>query len=167
MQDYSKTPRTMALAACVATFAGLLAGCSGSSEDVRVKLCKNLSTALQPGAQSVEFTGGENTINRPSHAITGLTFDVVDSDGKRTSMRSACHFAYEASEDTALTLADPLSAYSQLPFKMTLNGQALSDAELRNLLKDDLRRLGEKGVETIKQGARDAVDKVKSATGAN
>ena len=47
MQDYSKTPRTMALAACVATFAALLAGCSGSSEDVRVKLCKNLSTALQ------------------------------------------------------------------------------------------------------------------------
>jgi homospermidine synthase len=91
----------------------------------------------------------------------------VDSDGKRTSMRSACHYAYEAVDDTALTLADPLSAYATLPFKMTLNGRELSKVELRDLVNAEQRRLGKKAVDTVKQGARDAVDKVKSAVGGN
>lgn len=156
-----------ALTVSLIAAAGALAGCSGSTEDVRVSLCKNLSTALQPDAQSIEFTGGENTFNRPSYAVTGLTFDVVDSGGKRTSMRSACHYAYEALDDTALTLADPLSAYATLPFKMTLNGRELSKVELRDLVNAEQRRLGKKAVDTVKQGARDAVDKVKSAVGGN
>jgi hypothetical protein len=156
-----------ALTVCLIAATGTLAGCSGSTEDVRVSLCKNLSTALQPSAQSIEFTGGENTFNRPSYAVTGLTFDVVDSDGKRTSMRSACHYAYEALDDTALTLADPLSAYATLPFKMTLNGRELSKVELRDLVNAEQRRLGKKAIDTVKQGARDAVDKVKSAAGGN
>ena len=156
-----------ALTVCLIAAAGTLASCSGSTEDVRVSLCKNLSTALQPSAQSIEFTGGENTFNRPSYAVTGLTFDVVDSDGKRTSMRSACHYAYEALDDTALTLADPLSAYATLPFKMTLNGRELSKVELRDLVNAEQRRLGKKAIDTVKQGARDAVDKVKSAAGGN
>ena len=156
-----------ALTVCLIAAAGTLASCSGSTEDVRVSLCKNLSTALQPSAQSIEFTGGENTFNRPSYAVTGLTFDVVDSDGKRASMRSACHYAYEALDDTALTLADPLSAYATLPFKMTLNGRELSKVELRDLVNAEQRRLGKKAIDTVKQGARDAVDKVKSAAGGN
>jgi hypothetical protein len=165
MKYFGQPQRVLALSLIAG--AGALVGCSGSTEDVRVSLCKNLSTALQPGAQSIEFTGGENTFNRPSYAVTGLTFDVVDSEGKRTSMRSACHYAYEALDDTALTLADPLSAYATLPFKMTFNGRELSKVELRDLVNAEQRRLGRQVVDTVKQGARDAVDKVKSAAGGN
>ena len=118
----------------------MAAGCSGPTEDVRVTLCKNLTTTLQ-SAQSIEWKGNENSFRRPEYAITALT--------------------YEALEDTAVTLADPLSAYANLPFAMTFNGRTLSDAELLQLVNAEQRRQGRQAVETLKKGARDVADKVR------
>ncbi len=142
----------------------LLAGCS-DREDPRITLCKNLTTALHPEAQSIEWTGGENSFYRPRYAVTGLTFDVVDSDGNAASKTAACHYAYEALDDTAVTLADPLSAYANLPFKMTLNGKAFSDRELLNMVNTEQKRLGRKAVDTLQKGAKDAMDKVRGSGG--
>lgn len=131
----------------------LLASCSGS-EDPRITLCKNLSTALYPDAKSIEWTGGENSFYRPRYAITALTFDVVDNNGNSASKTSACHYAYEALDDTAVTLADPLSAYANLPFKMTSNGQAFSDRELLTMVNTEQKRLGRKAIDTLQKGAQ-------------
>ena len=49
----------------------VFAGCSGTTEDVRVTLCKNLTQSLLPSAQSIEWTGNENTFVRPEFAVTG------------------------------------------------------------------------------------------------
>lgn len=146
---------------------GLLvnAGCSGPHEDVRVTLCKNLTAALLPDAGSVEWTGNENAFYRPEYAVTGLTFEALENGGDRISKRSACHYAYTALDDTAITLADPLSAYATLPFKMTFDGRQLTDAELLTLVNAEQKRLGRKAVETLKQGASDMVDKVRSGIG--
>ena len=59
------------LGASLLAAAGLLGGCSGKTEDVRVTLCKNLTTATQPAAQSIEWLGNENSFRRPEYAITG------------------------------------------------------------------------------------------------
>jgi hypothetical protein len=138
----------------------MAAGCSGPTEDVRVTLCKNLTTTLQ-SAQSIEWKGNENSFRRPEYAITALTYEAVDRDGRRSGGQSACHYAYEALEDTAVTLADPLSAYANLPFAMTFNGRTLSDAELLQLVNAEQRRQGRQAVETLKKGARDVADKVR------
>ena len=159
----NKSPLRPILAA---TLAGVfLAGCSGTTEDVRVTLCKNLTQSLLPSAQSIEWTGNENTFVRPEYAVTGLTFDVTDKDGRRSSGQSACHYAYETLDETAMTLANPLTAYANLPFAMTIDGRALSDAELLTLVNEEQRRQGRKIVETLEQGARDMADKVRAGIG--
>jgi len=144
---------------------GVLAGCSGSSEDVRITLCKNLTQATQSDAASIEWIGNENTFRRPEYAIAGLSFEVVDAGGKRSAMSSACHYAYEAIEDTAQHLADPFSAYANLPFAMTVDGRPLGDAELLRLVNEEQKRLGREAVKTLEKGARDVVEKVKAGIG--
>jgi len=140
------------------------AGCSGSREDVRVTLCKNLTAALLSSAQSAEWTGGENTFNRPSYAVTSLSFDVVGGGDPR-SAKSACYYAYDALDDTAQTLADPLSAHATLPFKMTFDGRTLSDGELLRLVNAEQKRQGRQAVEKLEKGASDMADKVRSGIG--
>lgn len=151
------------VAAALALGVVLTAGCSGSREDVRVTLCKNLTTALLSSAESAEWTGGENTFNRPSYAVTSLTFDVAG--GVPRSAKSACYYAYDALDDTAQTLADPLSAHATLPFKMTFDGQTLSDGELLRLVNEEQKRQGRQAVEKLEKGARDMADKVRAGIG--
>lgn len=143
----------------------LSAGCSGPTEDVRVTLCKNLTTAMQLSSQSIEWKGNENTFHRPEYAVTSLTFDVVDKDGSRTSRQSACHYAYEELEDTALNLANPMDAYATLPFAMSVDGRSLSDAELLGMVNTEQKRQGRRIVETLEKGARDMADKVRTGIG--
>lgn len=141
------------------------AGCSGTTEDVRVTLCKNLTQSLQLSSESIEWKGNENTFKRPEYAVTTLTFDVVDKDGGRVSRQSACHYAYEELEDTALNLANPMDAHATLPFAMTVDGRALGDAELLRLVNEEQKRQGRRVVSTLEKGARDMADKVRSGIG--
>jgi len=162
--------QTLTLARCAAVLsllgaAALLGGCSGSTEDVRVTFCKDLTSALKPDAKAIEWMGNDNRFKRPEFAITALTFEVVAQDGSRSGGRSACHYAYEALEDTAVTLADPLSAYATLPFKMTLDGAALSDAELLRLVNAEQKRRGRQVLTTLQKGAQDVADKVRAGIG--
>jgi len=157
-------PRRLAMVSLLGA-AVLLGGCSGSTEDVRVTFCKDLTSALKPDAKSVEWTGNENRFKRPEFAITMLTFEVVGQDGGRYGGRSACHYAYEALEDTAIALADPLSAYATLPYRMTLDGVALSDAELLRLVNAEQKRRGRQVLDGLQKGAQDVADKVRAGVG--
>lgn len=143
----------------------LLAACSGPSEDVRVSFCKNITKAAVPSAQSIEWKSNDNTFRRPEYAIAALTFDATDRDGKTTSMRSECFFEYDAIEDTAQHLADPFSAYSTLPFAMTLDGRALSDGELVRLRNGEQVRLGKAAIQALETNAKALADKVRAGIG--
>lgn len=140
-----------------------MAGCSGPTEDVRATLCKDLTRSLQPAAESIDWQGNDNTFRRPEYAIIRMRFEVVDKGGTRSTGTSACHYAYEALEDTAAILADPIQAYATLPFAMTIDGRALSDAELLNLVNAEQRRQGRQVLDTLEKGARDMADKVRSS----
>ena len=143
----------------------LMGGCSGPTEDVRVTLCKNLTQSLHLSTESIEWKANENTFKRPEYAVTSLTFDVVGADGVKVGKQSACRYAYEELEDTALNLANPMDAYATLPFAMTVDGRALGDAELLRLVNEEQKRQGRRVVSTLEKGARDMADKVRSGIG--
>lgn len=143
----------------------ILAGCSGPTEDVRVTLCKNLTQAALPAGESIEWLGNENTFRRPEFAITGLTFEAAGPDGRPRAMSASCRYAYEAIEDTAVHLADPLSAYANLPYAMTLDGRALGDRELLQLVNAEQRRQGRQVLQSLEKGARDVADRVRAGVG--
>ena len=156
----SAVPITV-LACCLS----LLGACSGSREDVRVTFCKDLISALQSDPEAIEWTGEDNTFQRPEFAVTELTFDVMERDGGRGSRRAACHYAYDALEDTAVNLAYPFDAYATLPYKMTLDGVALSDAELLRMINAEQKRRGRQALQTLQKGVEDAADKVRAGIG--
>ena len=160
--------KPLSRAAVIAVFAcglALLGACSGSREDVRVTFCKDLISALQSDPEAVEWTGEENTFQRPEFAVTELTFEVAERDGSRRSGRAACHYAYDALEDTAVNLAYPFDAYATLPYRMTLDGVALSDAELLRMINAEQKRRGRQVLQTLQKGVEDVADKVRAGIG--
>lgn len=142
-----------------------LGGCSGPTEDLRVTFCKGLTESLNPDAKSVEWTGGENSFKYPEYAVTALVYTVEGSDGTRRTGRSACYYAYEALDDTAQTLADPLSAHATLPFAMTLDGRMLSDAELVAARGAEQKRQGMAIVNALGREASELAGQVRSGIG--
>lgn len=142
----------------------LTSGCSGSTEDVRVTFCKDLTRSLLTPSDPIEWTGGENTFVRPAYAVTGLTFSIGNGAAARTG-ESACHYEYEALDDTAVNLADPLQAYATLPFAMALDGRMLSDQELVAAVRSEQKRKALALMSGLEQGARDLAAKVRAGTG--
>ena len=138
-----------------ATLVSLLAGCSGSTEDVRVTFCKSL-VEERIGASNIAWSDVRETFNRPSYVTLSLSYP----DGS-----ASCRYAYTAVEESALDHAQPLAAYDTLPYEMTLNGQTITG---RDLLKSvnavqmrhgreavaELRATAEKGVKAVQDAAR-------------
>lgn len=153
-------PKLAAITAVV-----VLAGCSGSNEDVRVTFCKDLSRAVAGEGSEIEWTANDNTFRRPEYATAQLTFKLTASDGGSKTMQTACFYEYDAVEDTAQHLADPFSAYATLPFAMSVDGRALADAELVRLRTAEQRRRGEAVVVNLESGARDLANKVRAGLG--
>jgi hypothetical protein len=148
---------------CAALLLG--AGCSGPAEDPRITLCKRLTESAQGGAQAIEWQGSEYSFYRPEYAVVSLRLEVVDADGRQRALQSACHYAYEALDDTAVTLANPIEAYGTLPFAMATDGRFLSDAELIERVNTEQRRQGEAVLAGLEQGARDLAAKLRAAAG--
>ncbi len=147
--------------AALGVLIGSLAACSGSTEDVRVTLCKNLTSA-QLGSDALEWAEPELAFKRPEYAITRLRYAGAGAPAEGTS---ACYFAYEALDDTAVNLANPITAYATLPFAMSLDGRVLSDAETLQAVNAEQRRLGRQALDTLHQGARDLAAKVRGLGG--
>ncbi len=137
-----------------------LVGCSGSTEDVRVTLCKNLTTSLQ-GSNSIEWGETAFTFRRPEYATTTLHYEVITA-GKASQKTSACHFAYEALDDTAVNLANPIDAYETLPFAMSHDGRVLSDAELLQTVNAEQKRLGRDAIGRLERNAQDLAAKIRA-----
>jgi len=140
--------------------AGVVAvnGCSDSGEDVRVVLCKDLALELsRPTSESVEWTRVETQIRRSEELKVNLGFESRAGDGSTQSMRAACFYRYDAVEDTALTLADPLSAYSTSPNRVILNGRLISGRELADAVGRAMLGQGRDLLERAQRGVEGAV----------
>lgn len=104
--------------------AGLaVTGCSGKTEDVRIKTCKQLATTLLDVSDDVAWDKHREDIHEPEYAA----IQVRASDGK---VNAVCLYEYDAAEETYETHTDPLSAYSTVPYEVTLNGRTVPVPEL-------------------------------------
>lgn len=136
-----------------ASLAGLLgltllaAGCSNMQEDVRLTLCKDMVISRLGTSQPVTWEGNATELRGYEDASIRVEFSAGGRDGQ-----AVCYYRYNAVEDTALTLSDPLSAYSTSPSKMTLNGQTLSKSELARAVKDAMLKQGRELVDKAKNG---------------
>jgi len=129
-------------AAALSLLIALLSACSGSGEDVRVTLCKDI-VRLQLGGESPTWTGVST--RTPGHEPAAINLSWAGG-------AAVCRYDYNAVDDTAMALSDPLSSYSASPSSVTINGQSLSRPALADAIKRAM--IGQ---------ARGAVDSVKKA----
>lgn len=124
-----------------------IAGCSNPQEDVRVTLCKDMVVSLLGASQNVTWQETSTQVRgRESAAIR------VNYAGPGGNGQAICHYRYDAVDDTALALSDPLSAFSTSPSNMTLNGRTLSRPELAEAVKAAMLKQGGELVDRLKKG---------------
>lgn len=114
-----------------------LLGCSGSREDVRVTLCKEMVAVRLGPSQPITWTSVEARANGYEHASVRLSYTAAGGGGE-----AVCYYRYNAVDDTALTLSDPLSAYSTSPDRMTLDGRPLSRSDLAKTIMEAMAKQG-------------------------
>ncbi len=136
----------------LATASFLAASCTGSREDVRVSFCKSLVTTQVGSPSSIRWTGVETKPRSHSGLTVLLGFE---SDGVSRPRQATCHYRYNAVEDTALTLTDPLSAYSTSPETMTIDGESLSRPALAEAVKQAMISQGKAILDRAQQGIED------------
>lgn len=101
----------------------MLGACSGSGEDPRITLCRNIA-AGQTGTAADQWQAAGNRFVRPEYAVVS-----VSGPGQ-----AECHYAYSAVEEGAMEHATPLLAYATLPFKVTVDGRELTGQALTRVV---------------------------------
>jgi hypothetical protein len=137
-----------------------LPGCTGSGEDVRVTLCKNLATAMLESSGTLVWKEGENEIHRPEYAVTKVRFELPD----QTTGQAACFYLYNKVDENVITHANPLSAYTTVPYKMILNGKSVPGDLLLKAVNAEQVKLGKKILDEIGKGVGEVTKKVKDGT---
>jgi hypothetical protein len=136
------TPYAQGYLGCAILVAAAVAGCANPREDVRVTLCKDMA-AVELGAVP-SWQGSEIRIRGRQGAAVTVRFE--------GGQEATCDYKYDAVEDTALTLANPIEAYATSPSKMTINGRIITDAALARTIGRAMQKQG-----------RDFVDRARAA----
>ena len=124
--------------------AGLLvAGCSNPTEDVRVTLCKDIVRTQTGSGTTIQ--GADAQAKGHEYAAVRVRFS---SQGRDT--QAVCYYNYNAVDDTAMQLADPLSAYATSPYEVVIDGQKLSRSQLAGAVKDAMLLQGRELVDRAK-----------------
>ncbi len=127
-----KTTSSLGFIAMLLLLSGitLTTGCSGSREDVRVTLCKELTSALMDSFQTLIWQGNENTFHYPEYVAVKVMFEIPDD----SVGEAVCFYNYDTVDENAMTHSRPLSAYSTLPDKMRLNGEPVDSSVLTDAI---------------------------------
>ena len=121
------------------TIAGLT-GCPNPRQDVRLSLCQDMVTG-QLGAEPT-WQGNEVQIRGYEDAVVSLRFMSSAGPGG-----AECAYPHAKGEDTAITLANPIEAFTTSPTRMTLNGRTLSGPELARAVQQALGKQGREFLE--------------------
>jgi hypothetical protein len=142
-------PALIILLTGISLGSGLLTGCSNPREDVRVRLCKDL-VAVQLGIQgTIDWTGVRTETPGYDDARVQLQWSTPEGSASAT-----CAYPYNAVEDTAQQLAEPLSAYATSPSEAIIDGQRLSGQALANAIAKAMQRQGRELIDSANQALR-------------
>jgi hypothetical protein len=147
------TLRRFAPALLTLAAAGLLvSGCSAPGEDVRVTLCKDI--VLTETGSGTAIQGADTETRGYEYAAVRVRFSSQGRDGQ-----AVCYYDYNAVEDTAIELSDPLAAYATSPFEVVIDGRKLTRSGLANAVKEAMLKQGRELLDQAKQGIQDAIQR--------
>lgn len=100
----------------------LLAGCSGHREDTRVTFCRQLA-ANQTDTGLDQWKSAGNRFKSQDYAAVSVAGPHAQT--------AVCYYDFDAQEQGALELANPMLAYATLPYQMKLNGKVVPRDQLK------------------------------------
>jgi hypothetical protein len=160
---------TIRTIACLLLSSLLVASCSGAREDVRVSFCKKLVLTQVDSPGTVRWTKVVTDPQRQSGLSVVLDFEAQDTGGGTRTRQATCQYRYNALDDNALTLSDPLSAFATSPESMQIDGKPVSRSTLATAIKNDVIMQGKAVIDRAKKGLEDAAtmarDRLESADG--
>lgn len=106
------------------------------------RLSPRARQALEHGEATTETRGKE-------YAAVNLSWSGPGGQGT-----ASCYYNYDAIEDTALALADPLSPFSTSPSKMLFNGSALSRPDLAETVTQAMLKQGRSLIDAAKNALK-------------
>ena len=137
-------------------------GCTAKkTEDVRFKLCKEVTARLLDSMKPVTFKSQQSEIRNIGDAAIRLSFTINRKGYENKLVTSACFFDYEINEQTVIDHVDPLSAYSTLPYKMTIQGQEVPQEILSQAVTAEQIEPVFEYLERVRQAMDNIPDRIK------
>lgn len=124
----------------------LIVGCSGSTEDVRLTLCKDLVPELTNMSAKPEFTSEDIKIQGYEDLEVRLSFNAGDQTG-----RMVCFYPYNTPEENVIDHVDPAAAFDTYPNKVMLNGETLNHSQVAKKINQVLIKQGKQAIDKVKQ----------------
>lgn len=121
----------------------VLASCGGPGEDVRIRLCRDIAAARADSPISVYETAAQT--KGYEHARVRVRYRSGDRDAEMV-----CYYDYNAVEDTAQTLSQPLSAYAATPSRVTIDGEDLNRAQRADAISRAMMNQGRELIDRAK-----------------
>jgi hypothetical protein len=115
----------------------LATGCAKKTEDVRIKLCRNVTERLLESMKPIEWKSQDAGVRREGDAAIRLAFTISRADYENRVVTSACFFKHDLVEESAVDHVDPLAAFATLPYAMTIEGEHVPEELLRKAVKDE------------------------------
>ena len=123
----------------------LLGACSGSTEDVRLTLCKDLTPEFHDSPGQMEWISEDVVIKGYEDLEVRLKYLAGDTEGS-----FSCFDPYDAVEDNATMVADPSAAFSTYPNRVMQNGETLDHGLVAGKINEVLLKQGKQAIESVK-----------------
>ncbi len=124
----------------------LLGACSGSTEDVRLTLCKDLTQEFLDSPGQLEWASEDVVIKGYEDLEVRLKYLSGDTEGS-----FSCFYAYEAVEENATMVADPSAAFSTYPNRVMQNGQTLDHGLVAKKINAVMLKQGKQAIDAVKK----------------
>jgi len=115
-------------------------GCENPTEDRRITLCKDIAVVELGLSGPVDWQEVKTSTNGPRGALIGIRFRPPFTTDSDEPSGISCFYHYNAVDDTALGLADPLSNYSTSPTHVEIDGRPLTRSQLAEAIKQAMRK---------------------------
>lgn len=124
----------------------MLSGCSGSTEDVRITLCKDLAGQLLS-----EATLQSEDMIVPKYEDLEVKLSYQAGQAGEAARSMSCFYPYNVPEENILDHVRPSEAFDTYPNRVVLDGQPLPSAQAARLINQVLVSQGKSAINNLQQ----------------
>lgn len=121
----------------------LMAGCTGSTEDVRLTLCKDLLPELKDSTR-IEVLSEDIVVKGYEDLEVRLSYRDVESEGNIT-----CFYPYNTHEENVMDHVNPAAAFATYPTKIMLDQQPVDHALMAKKINAVLVKQGKQALDAV------------------